>query len=258
LFKYTKLYSEAKEKSFDEAKTKAIIQAKSLYDYSIEQTEAKVKAKTNARLTLIILALIFAFAITFYIFLYHREKKKREISELRREYEIALRELKETENTLAILEEERSADKDLIASFLRDKEKLTTHIANLERELLKRDSRKADINLSKTEIVRKFYDARQHGMAGEYKLCDEDWEKLRAAVENIYPTFFETMNARQRLSVKDYRTCLLVKAKFTPSDINILMEQTESYSTQTKKRLHKKVFGCEGTAAEFERKVDQI
>ena len=256
--KYASLYSDAKEKNYNEEIGQASIQAKALYNYTIEQQIAQQKKDENTRLYVLLLFLTFTAIAIILSFMYRNEKRKREISELHKEHEIALRELEETENSLAVLNKERAADKNLIAIFLHDKEKLATHIAYLEKELLKTNSRKWDVDLSRTEIVKKFRIARQHGMVGEYRLSDEDWEQLRATVESIYPTFFEAMNARQRLSVKDYRTCLLVKAKFAPSDINILMGQTESYSTQTKKRLHKKVFGSEGTAAEFEQKVNHL
>ena len=65
------------------------------------------------------------------------------------------------------------------------------------------------------------------------------------------------MNGKRQLSSKDYRVCLLTLANFTASDIDNLMQQQPSYASATKKRLHKKVFGYEGTAADFDQKIHQ-
>ncbi len=233
------------------------IQAKALYDYSTEKQIAEQRKERNTRLSLSLLATVLVATFTIVVSLYRNEKRKREISELHREYERVRRELEKTEGALATLNRERDGDKEYVDEILRNKEELRTHIAYLERELLKRNRSKGDVDLSETEIVQKFRKAREHGMTGKYKLIDEDWKQLRNTIESIYPTFFEAMNARKPLSSKDYKICLLVKAQFSPSDINILMGQTDSYSTQAKKRLHKKVFGFEGTAADFEKKINQ-
>jgi len=257
VLKYTHLYTKVKESQYDEELSMGSIQAKALYDYSTEKQIAERRKEGNTRLALSLLATVLVATFTIVVSLYRNEKRKREISELHREYERVRRELEKTEGALATLNRERDGDKEYVDEILRNKEELRTHIAYLERELLKRNRSKGDVDLSETEIVQKFRKAREHGMTGKYKLIDEDWKQLRNTVEAIYPTFFEAMNARKPLSSKDYKICLLVKARFSPSDINILMGQTDSYSTQAKKRLHKKVFGFEGTAADFEKKINQ-
>ena len=137
-------------------------------------------------------------------------------------------------------------------------EKLSVRIVELEDLLLQKTDRKTDLKLMSSNIVRKFQDARNSGMLNGHIITEDDWLQLRNNVETIYPNFYETLNANKPLLPKEYRLCLLVKAHFGSSDIDILMGQKNSYSTNIKKRLHKKVFGTEGSAADFELKILHI
>ena len=118
--------------------------------------------------------------------------------------------------------------------------------------------KKSDVDLSETDIVKKFLIAREHGMLGNYTVSQEDWKTLQETVENIHPTFYANMHIRQTLTPKDYQICLLVKSRFGPTDINVIMGQEHSYSSKAMERLHKKVFGSEGSAAQFREKIARI
>ncbi|MBQ6189489.1 MAG: hypothetical protein IJK45_04870 [Bacteroidaceae bacterium] len=52
IVKYVRLYSDAKEQSFDETRAEALTQAKAMYDYSVEKELAQRKAQTVRRLIL--------------------------------------------------------------------------------------------------------------------------------------------------------------------------------------------------------------
>ena len=257
IVKYVRLYSDAKEQSFDETRAEALTQAKAMYDYSVEKELAQRKAQTVRRLILgLVATILFTLLITLY-YLYRNEKRKREFSELRRDLETSLNNLREAEEALEALKQEKDADLKLVESLQRDIADHKQHIANLEAALPKSAQHNADAELAKSDIVKRFREARNGG-ASITPLTEEDWTKMADSIEEIYPQFHHVVNARGPLQTKEYRLCLLTKAQFSPSDIDVLMGQKPSYSTTIAKRLCQKVFGFDGSAADFRHNISLI
>ena len=105
------------------------------------------------------------------------------------------------------------------------------------------------MNLDNSEIVRHLKQIRKNPL-----LCvptEEDWDKLRAEIEVHFPSFYMRMHGGKRINETEYRVCLLVKAGFSASDIDVLLERKE-YAATTRKRLLKKVFDKEGSARDFD------
>ena len=255
--KYTRLYSDAKEYSFNKTRAEALTQAKAMYDYSVEKELAQRKAQTVRRLILgLVATILFTLLITLY-YLYRNEKRKREFSELRRDLETSLNNLREAEEALEALKQEKDADLKLVESLQRDIADHKQHIANLEAALPKSAQHNADAELAKSDIVKRFREARNGG-ANITPLTEEDWDKMADFIEEIYPQFHHVVNARGPLQTKEYRLCLLTKAQFSPSDIDVLMGQKPSYSTTIAKRLCQKVFGFDGSAADFRHNISLI
>ena len=257
IVKYVRLYSDAKEQSFDETRAEALTQTKALYDYSVEKELAQKKAQTVRRLILgLVATILFTLLITLY-YLYRNEKRKREFSELRRDLETSLNNLREAEEALEALKQEQDADHKLVESLQRDIADYKRHIANLEAALPKSVLHNADAELAKSDIVRRFREARNAG-ANNAPLTEEDWTKMADSIEKLYPHFRSTMYGEEPLQTKEYRLCLLTKAQFASSDIDVIMGQKPSYATQIAKRLHQKIFGTEGTASDFRQKLNRI
>lgn len=257
IVKYVRLYSDAKEQSFDETRAEALTQTKAMYDYSVEKELAQRKAQTVRRLILgLVATILFTLLITLY-YLYRNEKRKREFSELRRDLETSLNNLREAEEALEALKQEKDADLKLVESLQRDIADHKQHIANLEAALPKSAQHNADAELAKSDIVKRFREARKGG-AHAIPLTEEDWTKMADSIEEIYPQFHHVVNARGPLQTKEYRLCLLTKAQFSPSDIDVLMGQKPSYSTTIAKRLCQKVFGFDGSAADFRHNISLI
>ena len=48
---------------------------------------------------------------------------------------------------------------------------------------------------------------------------------------------------------------MLVKARFSPSEIEYIMNMKHSYATNARKRLHNTIFGYPGSGEEFDKKI---
>ena len=261
VLKYTQLYSEAKEKEFNSGIAEATAQAEKLYDYTVEQNIAKLKTKRNAQLLNILylsLALLSSCIGVILFVMNQRKREKLRLHELLQSHQRATNELHDLEEQLNIEKGEKESNEKSINNLMHDIEQQRNHISNLERVLLKKDHRKKDRNLKDSDIAKRFQLIRTPRLGMDCTLREEDWIQLSHTVEEIYPTFYDVMNGRQQLSEKEYRVCLLVKINFGSSDIDVVMNQKPSFASTTKKRLHKKVFGYEGTAADFERKLHQF
>ena len=89
VLKYTRLYSDVKEKSFNKAQSEALTQAKAMYDYSTERNLAEKKARevswlVQALITFLLIAILIAIYAR-----YRNEKRKRKIGELEQRYDKA-------------------------------------------------------------------------------------------------------------------------------------------------------------------------
>lgn len=84
-----------------------------------------------------------------------------------------------------------------------------------------------------------------------------DWNALESMMSESLPTFYQEMNKHRRLSVTDYRICMLVRLYYTPKDISILTGNTLSGISVKRSRLHLRIYGEEGSSKDFDRKVRQ-
>ncbi len=235
----------------------AVIQSSAMYKYERNQNAAIRNADRASRLTKLLVIAVMLIVLLSVLYLYRNERRKREISELNRDLEMSLNNLRETEEALEALKQEQDADHQLVADMQGDIDKYQLHIESLKSALQKRESSKTDRELSKSDIVKRFREARNGG-ANITPLTEEDWTKMVDSIEEIYPQFHHVVNARGPLQTKEYRLCLLTKAQFSPSDIDVLMGQKPSYSTTIAKRLCQKVFGFDGSAADFRHSISLI
>ena len=253
ILKYTRLYSDAKEHSFDEARAEALTQAKSLYDYSIEQQQAKEQAERATQFSkLLVAAAILVVALTI-LFLYYRKRKKRKITELIQRYQTAIQELHEAEEDLNAEKLRQVNDKRLIALREENIKSLKSQVDSLKRTIQKIESGANRINIEEADIVKKIMASRMSSKT----IAPDDWSSLRKLVEENHPTFYEHMNARQDLNESEYMVCVLTISGFNPTDIEVLMGKSNSFSAVTRKRLCVKVFGIEGRPQDFDRLLHQ-
>ena len=257
VLKYTRLYSDAKERSFNEAQSEALTQAKAMYDYSTERNLAEKKARevswlVQALITFLLIAILIAIYAR-----YRNEKRKRKIGELEQRYDKACTELLCAEETIMALEREKATNDNRIAAYVKKADQLREEVVYYQKALSKIDRGRKDVNLVETKIVNRFRYSLTH-ISEQDKVQDSHWQELKEAVESLYPSFYQVLNERQELQENEYRVCLLVKAGFEPFDIDILMDKKHTYASNTRKRLHKKVFGIEGSGAEFDQKIRNI
>ncbi len=79
------------------------------------------------------------------------------------------------------------------------------------------------------------------------KLTDEEWQELDKTINILYPNFNNKLTKLCKMSLKDYRFCLLLKSGLSLSDIGNFMNLSSSGVNSTRRRLYKRAFGEFGT-----------
>lgn len=96
------------------------------------------------------------------------------------------------------------------------------------------------------------------GNAKNNSLTESEWLHLYEKAEMVFPGIFHNLRIKFKLSEVQYRICLLVISGFRASEINVLVCHERGYSTMVRKRLHMKIFGEEGGAEEFDKKLREL
>ena len=252
--KYTRLYSDAKEKDYDNARSAAILQIESLYDYSSEKKLADKRELQVNRLTLLLIIAILAVLLIFSYNCYRNERRKRVMNELREKYQIISNELRSKDRDIQELIDKQNTDEGLIARYRYEKEELLIALSRIDQTYKSKISSNQNFDLNKANIIERFRKFRET-QSMEYEIKYEHWTELDILVNRVCPAFHLRVNAINHLSTTDYRVCLLVYAGFSSSDIAFYMNSSESFASNTRRRLNKKVFGVEGTPSEFDRKL---
>lgn len=82
--------------------------------------------------------------------------------------------------------------------------------------------------------------------------------KLFEMIDTILPSFKTKMMSVEPLAQLDYAICILVRLHFRPADICILLDIDSATLSMKRKRLLKKVYGMDGSAKDFDQRVQKI
>ena len=275
-YKYLALHAELMDKCYDSSVAEACINAQQLYDYGIEQKIAKQKsAEASLVKTYLIWALI-AITILVTLVLYIRYRNllaQKEAADLRIAHNNAMDSLRSAEVQLNILTSQKdevekllveetiksaqyndelsSINKDIIAKST-EIHKLKSMISQYEKMIELDKYTDANELLCQSEAVHQF---RKSLTAKGSSIDSCHWTKLQNTIRHLFPNFESQINKDGKLSKNDLQVCMLVKARFSPSEIEYIMNMKHSYATNARKRLHNTIFGFPGSGEEFDKKI---
>ncbi len=85
------------------------------------------------------------------------------------------------------------------------------------------------------------------------RMTDEEWNMLKAAVNISYPGFDEKLSDLCKMSLPDYRICLLLKTGIQLKDIAKLASLSPSGVTSVRSKLYQRAFGEKKSAEEWDK-----
>ena len=248
VIRYTALYSEEKERRFNEDISHATLQMASLYDYSVEQKisrEHVKKASLYEKTAILLICSIMLIG-------YHYWKKNERTRKLSKELNRVNDKLKEEEFLLDSLRAQKTISEEALLRKEEQVFKLKGQIEYLRSELYNTPKENPVPPLVKSKIVQRF--SLSLVSLKEPPIGEEDWEELSRSVSKYMPDQTALLNGTQ-LSTNEYRLCLLILCGFEPTQIDNLLGMKHSYSSKTRLRLNQKVFNEPGSAAGFDRKL---
>lgn len=126
--------------------------------------------------------------------------------------------------------------------------RLNTHIDSLNQKYLTWQMAEG---LLSSDIVN-----RLHHMANKGKEAENsDWKELHALIQQQSPEFLARLNASASLSPLETNVCLLIRLRFTPSEIAILTGISPQRVTNMRTSLLLKIFGEKGGAKDFDSRL---
>lgn len=85
------------------------------------------------------------------------------------------------------------------------------------------------------------------------RMTDEDWDMFKTAVNCSHPGFDEKLSDLCKMSLSDYRICLLLKAGIQLKDIANLACLSPSGVTSVRSKLYQRAFGEKKSAEEWDK-----
>ena len=109
--------------------------------------------------------------------------------------------------------------------------------------------------LLSTSIIRKF-----HKMAsGVHNVPDSDWIELRQIVRQYMPHFMDAISSFDyQLNHRETNLCILLRLRFIPSEICVLLNISKNNLGNIRKRLLKKMYNQEGSSKTFDEIIFNI
>lgn len=252
--KYADLCYQYNDKSYKETCTTHIQQMQSQYDYSRHQQIALEKSEEVSKFKSILFVVIFCVICVLYCTISIIRKYNRERREMEKQHKSDVQELLLLKNEIEKLS---TANLPLII------EEKTKRIHELQSKIdeyqTKNYKKLNDVNLrlTKSEIYKHF---RDYCLAPhKCEITVEDWDTLVGLLNNEVPTFFQLLTVNtQSLRKLDIYLCILVRLRFQPKDISIILDISQSEVSVLRRRLLKKIFNCDGSAKDFDKKIQSI
>lgn len=228
-------------------------QLQAMYDYSRNKnlaiiSEKKAEMRTNMIYIIIIGSIIILFII---ISLYKRQLslKSKKIIIAQQLYNDCLHKLQLLqEENKKIIEHRDAAD----AEKLRKSDEAINKLKNTIKDIREKFSTSlmtdVDVILQNSTIFRKIQFISLHP---KERMEKEDWDELEETVGELIPYFSQIL--KNQLTIKEYRICLLIRLKFSPTIIGNIVGLSNSGVSLSRKRMLEKVCGKDGTAKDFDK-----
>ncbi len=225
LLKYSELYVETSDSSVVQLQWDVTQRTHALYRYNRYQRQAiaKTAEAERLRMTLVILISVIVGATLFAFVVYY-------VSRLRKRMRA------QSENAGYFIDQ---LEKALPAN--------KTAVNDKQPEI-------GDL-LLESDVVRLFHKAAATGRI----ISDQHWNELRKILNEHKPEFIPQLSALDnKLSLRDTRICILIKLRFSMSEISTLLNMSKGALSNKRKRLLEKLFHQSGSSMDFDRKIQDI
>jgi tetratricopeptide (TPR) repeat protein len=252
--KYYRYAYAMNDSAFMQMSTQSVGQIQAMYDYTRHQKIAiqeSEKANRHFIIICICLGFIIIICLSTYIVIRELSRKKKDAEQ---KYLQSLAIIEQARHDIASLRVGEDVNKELIS----EKEQIIREQEIIVKSLLHNDSSSqslADKRLKDAEIYNRFVQLSIKGQQPTY----EEWEQIGSKIFLCYPGFKEFLSRHEPLiNEKEYKTCLLIRIGFKPTNIGLMLGVSSSYITELRSKMLQKLFGMSGTSKMFDKLIRDI
>lgn len=243
--KYARLYCETNDSSYRQLYSDKICRMQSLYDYNYNKQLANKKTKEANQYkiwaytaTLFVLTAAF---ILYNVYVWFRKKRIAALGKINEEYSMALLQYGRARKELRRLQRNHE-------EYKRDKQ---NEIERLQEKLsiYQNDNERPEAwNLGETLLEESVVKDLHLLAARGNSVSDREWNEFVEVLGKYLPQFMRIVKSDEyNLTDREIRICMLIKLRFIPSEIRVLLSLSSQQVTNTRSSINKKLFGKEGT-----------
>lgn len=169
----------------------------------------------------------------------------------RRDYRQVLRRIDDLQAQLLTME---TGDVSHAASGLNDKCQMANDNCQVLNDTVVETQAEALQALLDENLVYWFHRKADAGRQPEH----EDWFEMATLFDRYQHGFVQALNRNETLTERDVHICMLIKMRFQPSEIAVLVGASPQTVTNSRTRLLGKIFGEKGGARDFDRRIRQM
>ena len=223
------------------------------YNYNHHRRQAE-QSKRDAERAMIVSAgiLLFVIVAVGVSFTSYRSKKQKKLAEYRQKIETLgkiqaeVQQLCGEDADVALV----IAGKNEEISHLRDQ------ISSYQRSQGKKARANLETMLDEAKVVRHLNDMLNGNPVT--KISRSDIRELTNLINERIPTFYNTLNASVVLRPVEYEICMLIRCHFKPSAISKLLNLSDAYVSNSRRRILHKVFGIDGNPKDLDERILSI
>ena len=141
-----------------------------------------------------------------------------------------------------------------LRNLKKEKRRIEQELRQIEQERLNMPQpvRQALDSVEADFLQSDFYTDLRRRISGGKHLTDDEWAEVDSRMQGVYPGFGNKLLSLHSMSDVEYRVCLLLKLKATPSEIAGVMYKDASTISSIRSRLYHKVFGKKGSSKDWD------
>ena len=244
VIKYANLYCQWNDSSIRARASEHLLRFQSLYNYTKIQEQALNAEQKASRLRVIIILLVF-FATTIVIVawsIYQKRLKKERQKQIatNKEYQLLLHELEKSAEELLLVKTDSER-------FQREKEseiqKLQTALAMYQDNEQSVEQWSDERAILACDIAKRLHSLSSHAQ----KATPNELNCLLVTAQNAFPKFYANItDASKGLSHTEIIISILIRFRFIPSEISLLLGLSSQRITNLKSSVNQKLFGTQG------------
>ena len=254
--KYASLCYEYNDSAYSLSEMQNIqkLQASYNYNHHKQLVKEKVNEVRNAYIVIgIIVSLILFIALIVCLWFRHHRLEQRLKECL---YQQILRHLEQAQSELMELQEKNENVSDLIINKSKQIEILQTEIAQYQKSLANRDKANLESQLLNAQVTKDLADLLK---ANPIRPATQgQFRDLRKLINELIPSFYQSVNEKQVLRSVEYEVCLLIRCHFKPAAISKLLDRDDAYISNLRKGILLKIYGIKGSPKELDERIMQI